>query len=108
MGRWDAIQRCLQKGRQEASFLGDENAHGGGESVEEHKRLCDSYYRPGNGIPTLGPGWPSVCLLSCGGRCFMQGLASLVTPTLWEHFESALLPDSEILKFPAIHSDPFA
>lgn len=46
----------------------DENAHGGGESVEEHKGLWDSYYRPGNGIPTLGPGWPSVCLLSCGGR----------------------------------------
>ena len=68
MGQWDAVQRCLQKGRQEASFPRDENALEGGESVEEHKGLWDSYYRPGNGIPNLGRGWPSVCLLSCGGR----------------------------------------
>ena len=67
MGQWDAVQRCLQKGSQEASFPGDENAHGGGESLKSPQD-CDSYYRPGDGIPTLGPGWPSVCLLSCGGR----------------------------------------
>ena len=63
VGRWDA---CRGEGKRPVFWV-MRMLMGVGSQLKSTKD-CDSYYRPGNGIPTLGPGWPSVCLLSCGGR----------------------------------------
>lgn len=101
MGQWDAVQRCLQKGRQEASFPRDENAHGVGSQLKSTKD-CGTLI---TGLAMDTPLWVQAgqvyaSLAVVGGVFYTGDWPSLVTPNLWEHFEWALLPDSEILKFP--------